>query len=220
MTAATARSGRTGRGPSPCASVLTRWISLVHPALAAQLVIQRRVERDGHAVVRGDRPARLLQPLHDDLGRLEHVKPITSNRPPSSSRNSPASSAFFTSGMLRAETRREDAEVGLDPEPAGLDPLQRDLLDPQFVGDLRQVCLDPACALDHQGAQRLAVLELGLFAGPCGRGRRPCATAATLLTSSSSICPAAASRPGTPTRRRQGRRRRPAPATGARRGTA
>jgi hypothetical protein len=66
---------------------------------------------------------------------------------------------------LRTEPWAEHREVRADPQLGGVDGSEDDLLDPELVGDLRRVRGGTVRTLDHQPAQGLPELELGLATG-------------------------------------------------------
>ena len=58
--------------------------------------------------------------------------------------------------QLPAELRPEHREIRLDAKLARLDLAERDLLDTKLLGDLVHMGPNQQCALDDQGAKRLA----------------------------------------------------------------
>src|SRR5262249_52939539 len=133
--------------------------AVVEASFETKLVVERRVDRDGHAVLARDRPAAQPDPLDEHLVGLEYV-PVDAEPAPLdllevSGRETLADVAQGGPG-LGAGT----GGVGLAGGPGRLALAELALLAPQLVGDLVGVARHGARRSgDDQPAQRLAQLQ-------------------------------------------------------------
>ena len=127
---------------------------LVDAALERQLVVDRGVERDGDAVVAGDRPALLAGPLDEHLVRAELV--------PGGAEAAAAELLELARlergphrAELLAELRPEHGQVRLDAQ-LRVDVPELDLLHAQLLGDLVGVRGGERRALDDDAGAAAA----------------------------------------------------------------
>ena len=125
-----------------------------HASLEAQLVVEARVERDGEAVVRRDRPALPADPLDEHLVGPEHVA-VDAERPVFERVEAAFLQRGANLGQRRAELRPEHAQVRLHAQLARVDLAPLDVLDAQLLGDLVGVRARGLRAGDDESAQRL-----------------------------------------------------------------
>ena len=105
------------------------------PPLEQQLVVERRVERDGDAVLARDRPALAADALDEHLVGLEHVA-VDLEAAAVELLELAALQPLAHVAQRRAELRPEHRQVRLDAQLRRLDLAELDLLDAQLVGDL------------------------------------------------------------------------------------
>ena len=159
----------------PCSLriVFSLWIrSRTRPSSRSSR-IERRVERDRDRVVLGQRPALAARGARRAPRPARASRPSTRKRPPSSSSNSPASSAARTARSSLPSFGPEHREVRLHAHLGRLDRAEHDLLHAQLVRDLVRVRRDRA----RSALRRRAGAAAGAASGPpAPRAWRPSST--------------------------------------------
>ena len=146
---------------------------VVEARLEPQLVVERRVERDGHPVLGGDRPAFEADTLDEHLVRLEHVAVD-----PEAAAVELLEAALGERGahLARAPRRasaRARGRFGFTRSSDAGDVAELDRLDAQLLGDLvaRARCAPSAPATTSRAAAGGASAPTP--SAPAGRARRP-----------------------------------------------
>ena len=182
--------------PVSLRSTFTSWMRSSSLALEEQLVVERRVERDRHAVLARDRPALAADTLDEHLVRARARARRPRSARPSSSSNSPALQLLAHVAQRRAELGPEHRQVRLHAQLGRLDLAEVDLLDAQLLGDLVGVALGARGARRRRAGAAAGAASAATPSAPGGRARRRAAPRRS--------------------RRAAGRPARPAPASGAR----
>ena len=130
---------------------------LVDAALERQLVVDGRIDRDGHARVTGDGPTVLPGAFDEHLLRRQLM--AGDPEPPTFELLEVARLKRCPNDTeLLAELRPERRQVRLHAQ-LRVDVPELDLLDTELVGDLVGVCRGKRRTLDDDPSQRLAQLE-------------------------------------------------------------
>ena len=140
-----------------------------------EVVVERRVERDGDAVLGRDRPALLARCARRAPRRAPSSSPATRKPPSPSSSKSPACERLAHGAELLAEPRSEHGQVRLAPGAPASTGVEVDVLHPQLVARSRPRGSGERRALDDEPPQRLAELDAWPSPAPGGRARRPAA---------------------------------------------
>ena len=130
---------------------------LVDAALECQLLVDGRVDRDGHARVTGDGPPVLPGPFDENLLRGQ----LMAGNPESAALELLEVARLKRSAHgteLLPELRPEGGQVRLHPQ-LRVDVTELDLLHAELLGDLVGVRGGERCTLDDDPSQRLAKLE-------------------------------------------------------------
>src|SRR5262249_14446154 len=127
-------------------------------AFELELRVELGRDRDGQAVLLGERPALLGAPLDDDVRRLQHdvVNLKTAIR---KLLELTGLQALLDRAKRRAVLRAEHGEVRLDAPLDGVDGPELDLLDAQLLTNLVGVTRGPRRPLHDEPAQRLPQLD-------------------------------------------------------------
>src|SRR5919206_2753156 len=131
---------------------------LPHAAFELERGIEREVERDGEAVLAGDRPALLASTLDQNLVGAE-LASVDAEAAALELLELPRLEGRAHRAQLLAELWAEHRQVRLDPQLAGLDRAELHPLHAELVGDLVRMGGDGVRTLDDQSAQRLAKLQ-------------------------------------------------------------
>ena len=157
--------------PESLRSTLTSWTRSSRLRLEQQLVVERRVERDGDAVLGRDRPAVAADPLDEHLVRLEHVA-VDLEAAAAELLELPALQRLAHLAQLRAELRPEHGQVRLHAQLRRLDVAELDLLHAQLLGDLVGVALGAASRPRRRAAAAAGAASAATPSAPGGRARR------------------------------------------------